>query len=71
MTNLALISPDTRLRVFRDMMPHELASIEVRLDTEAEGEPERGRKNQRGTESARARKRERGREVSAEWQPTL
>ena len=27
-TNLALISPDTRLRVFRDMMPHELASIE-------------------------------------------
>jgi len=28
-TNLALISPDTRLRVFRDMMPHELASIEA------------------------------------------
>jgi HAD superfamily 5'-nucleotidase-like hydrolase len=28
-TNLALISPDTRLRVYRDMMPHELASIEA------------------------------------------
>ena len=26
-TNLALISPDTRLRVYRDMMPHELASM--------------------------------------------
>ena len=35
-TNLALISPDTRLRVFRDMMPHELASIEVRRDRAAE-----------------------------------
>ena len=27
MTNLALISPDTRLRVYRDMMPHEIASM--------------------------------------------
>ena len=28
-TNLALISPDTRLRVYRDMMPHEIASLEA------------------------------------------
>ena len=28
-TNLALISPDTRLRVYRDMMPHEIASMEA------------------------------------------
>ena len=43
-TNLALISPDTRLRVFRDMMPHELASIEVRryIETQRGGGAEMG-----------------------------
>ena len=29
MTNLVLISPDTRRRVYRDMMPHEIASMEA------------------------------------------